>query len=99
MATIIHRLTEIISKISADEFYDFSPVIVSRQSLLNSKKATPSGIALMLFKYIGFSMVLYVCGLAEVSFEQALECLAVSCFVLRHFVYCVVDSVEVLLLS
>ena len=29
-------------------------------------------------------MVLYVCGLAEVSFEQALECLAVSSFIMEH---------------
>ena len=38
LATIIHRLTEIISKISADGFYDFSPVIVSRQSLFLTAK-------------------------------------------------------------
>ena len=64
-----------------------------------NKKATPSGIALLLFKYYWIFNGLYVCGLAEVSFEQTLECLAVSCFILCHFVYCVMDSVEILLFS
>ena len=37
--------------------------------------------------------------LAEVSLEETLECSSVSCFVLGHFVNCIVDGVQILLLS